>query len=1362
MAKRFLCFVVLAALCLIGATEMMAQVSSSGQLVGTVTDQTGAVIAGATVKIKDTATGTVFETKSSADGHFSAASLRPGVYTVTVSLQGFKGAEYRDVKITVGQIYDLDAKLEVGALESTVVVEAGAEVLETVSTTVGTSITGKQITQLPLTSRNTLDLAILMPGASTIGRSRDTSFMGLPKGAINITLDGINAQDNVLKSSDGFFTIVNARTDSIEEFSISTAGQGSEQSGEGGVQIRFETKRGGNVYHGAGWWYHRNDFFNSNYFFNNQKAPGVKETPRQRQRLNQYGGQVGGPIWKDRAFFFVSVDLYSNPSSVSRTRTIFSQDSLAGRFNYIPSAIPAVLPAWLTCVANSPRNTTNGGPICTANLLAYAATIPGLQSVTDAAAMSILNAVETARTATGVSPNVLNSAWLDDITFNNTVAARRRFPDVRLDYNITKNIQWTGIYHYNYFISQPDTLNGLDRSFPVAPFSTNQGSQISNRNEWVTAVRWNIGATKSNEVRAGLTSSPVIFFPDLDISLYPNINNNLGTVHLARNFPGSITGPILGYNAQGRNGGIFQLIDTFSWSRGKHNISLGGTWTRVRLVGYFANRLVNTATMGIATADPANSLIAAAIVNPGSSSDAGNARNLYASLVGRITSYTGTVSVQEDTRKYAAGKSILQRINQHEFGFYGNDSWRILPRLTLNVGLRYELQFAPTDPKNITFRVQKGAAGVFGVSGLNNLFKPGTLTGSIPVFELNGTNRWYNTDMNNFAPNIGLAWTPSFSNKLLKSVFGESGKTVFRGAYSTTYTREGTSNFSSIAQSNPGANATIQVTGVAPPSAAGANCAGIGPPFTTLGSFTAGCLTLSGILAGDMRALNLSPLAFPTAPFQITAMSSQGVNAFEPNLRVPLVHNWSFGIQRELSPSIVVEVRYIGNHGSGLWRQNSLNEVNIFENGFLAEFALAKNNLTICRANQVACRTAAGSTSTSFASFANLLPGLGTVPVPILTQAFTGLAAGSQANSNFSAGLASSPTTFGRYLTNGAAGAFANDVAFNTTFRCNLVGLGGAPWQGASVSNPCSGVATTPAGATAYPVNFWVVNPHSNGSFRTSNNSHSTYNGLTVEVRKRYSKGLQFSGNYTFSKALTNYYGNASDSFSGFTTLRNPGFDKGASPWDVRNDFKINFIYSFPFGPGRKWNSSHGWVNRIIEGWEVSGINRWRSGRVFRLSSGGNNLTVNAADPGVILTGITPKQIQSSLSIRKLPNGQVFYFPAALIGSTGLANTAFIKPCDTPGKLCQRVYLYGPSFYRMDVNVVKKIKIYERYEIEYRAEFLNAFNNINFIFPGSETSVASAISAASTFGQITNSFRDVNSTDDNGGRIIQMVLRVRF
>ena len=1359
MAKRFLCFIVLAALCLIGSTELMAQVSSTGQLVGVVTDQTGAVIAGAVIKIKDDATGNVFETKSGADGHFSAASLRPGAYTVSVSLQGFKGVEYRDVKITVGQVYDLSAKLEVGAVESTVVVEAGAEILETVSTTVSSSITGKSITQLPLTTRNALDLVVLLPGASTVGRSRDTSFMGLPKGAINITLDGINSQDNLLKSSDGFFNLIATRTDSIEEFSVSTAGQGSEQSGEGGVQIRFDTKRGGNVYHGGAWWYHRNDFFNSNYWFSNRD--GVE---RQRQRLNQYGGQVGGPIWKDRAFFFASVDLYSNPGSVARTRTILSADALAGTFNYGVTAIPSVLPTWVTCSSSSPRLIPNVTAICSANLVALAAQPfqdypTGFSTTFDPLVMTQLNGVNGVRTAPGVSTSGTTSSvpitnpWLDFASFNNTVSGRRRFPDLRLDYSITKNIQWTGIYHYNYYISLPDTLNGLDATFPIAPFNASQGSQLSNRNEWVSAVRWNIGATKSNEVRAGLVTSPVMFFPDLPLSAYPPATTNLATIPVRTTFP-SVTTPYPAFNTQGRNGGLFQLIETFSWSRGKHNMTFGGTWTRVRLKGFFASRAINTISVGMVGSDPASSRMFTNIGPAGlgappsltynsgtlpgaSTANLDQARGLYGLLMGRVTGYTGTISVDENTRDFVPGAPLMQRTNQHEFGFYGNDSWRAHPQLTVNFGLRWEIQRYGNDPKNIAFRPVGGIAGTFGPSGLNNFYKPGTLTGSATQFELNGSRPWYNIDMNNFAPNLGLAWTPSFSNKLLKSFFGEAGKSVFRATYSTTYTREGVSTWQTTAFTNPGLNGSIFSNPVTP--AVGACPA---PPFTIAtfgaGNYPAGCLTMSGVFNGDLQTVNTAPASFSgSAPFQILAFSGQQPAMFDPNLRVPLIHNWSFGIQREISPSIVVEVRYVGNHSVGLWRLDSVNEINIFENGFLQEFTNAKANLAI----------------NGGGSFANNNPALGTVPLPIMTQMFSGL-------SN-SQGFTSS--SFITNLNNNAVGSFAAAVANSSTYLCRLVG---SDPLSAGGSNPCP---TGPSGvgivaSTAFPVNFWVANPHAtSGSFRQRNSGQSTWNGMTVEVRKRYSKGLLFSANYTFAKGLTNVWGESASANINLTTLRDPGYDKGPSAFDLRHDFKINFIYSFPFGSGRRWSSSHGWVNRIIEGWEISGINRWRTGRVFRLIGGNNFRTFNAADAGVVLTGITPKQLQNSLSVRKLPNGNVYWFPAALIGSNGQSNKSFISECKTAGQRCNRVFLTGPSFFRMDLNVVKKIKIWERYELEYRAEFLNAFNNINFLFPGSETNTGgTADITSSTFGQITNSFRDVNSTDDNGGRIIQMVLRVRF
>jgi hypothetical protein len=826
-----------------------------------------------------------------------------------------------------------------------------------------------------------------------------------------------------------------------------------------------------------------------------------------------------------------------------------------------------------------------------------------------------------------------------------------------------------------------------------------------------------------------LQTAPVSFFPDLNFGLYPAATNNLGPINIRPTLSGAVVSnqPFLGLSTQGRNAATVQLLDNFSWTKGRHNFSFGGTYTYIRLKQFFASTRVHTANIALNAADPAAGIFGPGNMPGSSSTDQGNAGAVYATLVGHVNTYTGTVAVDPGTRQFVSGGNIPQNTNSREFGFYGGDSWRVLPTLTLNYSVRWEYQGAPWDPDNITYRVTQGNA--FGVSGNNNLFKPGTLTGAIPTFTLNGDRDWYNRDKNNWAPNVGFAWQPSMDNKVWKTLFGEAGKTVIRSAYSITFTREGLNNFQSIAFSNPGITGSIVANAV---SQGAGGCAAV----PNAGTFFAGCVTLTNLLGGSIQTLQTNPVAFPGSnTFQVRANSGQSVNTFDPNLHVPLVHNWTLGIQREITPSMVFEVRYVGNHGSGLWRQDSVNEVNIFENGFLTEFANARTNL-----------------SHHSGSFANL-GAAGDVPVPILTAAFTGSPTGSQANANFANG------TFITFLNNGAAGALAANLSGTTSFLCNLVGS--VALQGTDATSPCA--ASAPA-VGSQPVNFWTANPNaSGGGFRIYNGANSTFNALTLEVRQREVKGLRFTANYTYGKALSDLFADSSASFLQYTTLRNREYDKGPSPWDLRHVFKADWQWALPFGPGRKWSSGNGVVDHIIDGWEFSGINRWQSGRVFLLTSGNNFRTVNGNDAGVSLVGLNRNQLQSMLSIRKTTTGLVYYVPSSLLASNGTANSSFITPCTTAGQLCQRVFLNGPSFFRMDLNVVKNIRITERVRMQVRAEFLNAFNNINFFYPGSETtSVPTASITGTSFGQVTNAYRDVSTTDDNGGRIIQFVLRVNF
>src|SRR5690349_19844195 len=352
-----------------------AQGGSTGSIAGTTYDPKGAVVAGATVVVKNIATNQEQTTQTSGEGTFTIPSLVAGVYTATITATGFKQAVVTEIKVDVGKPSSINVELEVGSANETVTVVGGGELLQTQTATVGTTLTGRQITDLPTASRDALDLVLALPGTTTVGRPRQSSVNGLPKGALNISMDGINVQDNLLKSNDGFFTYIRPRTDAISEVTVSTTTPGSESSSEGAVQIKFVTQGGSNDYHGGVYWYHRNPALNANYWFSNRDSapdPVTHKAPQARILLNQPGVKVGGPIsipklfnGKDKAFFFANYEEYRLPEKTFRTRTILSPQAQSGIFRFIAAASynpPAG--SQTTCVPNP----SGAGQLCSADI----------------------------------------------------------------------------------------------------------------------------------------------------------------------------------------------------------------------------------------------------------------------------------------------------------------------------------------------------------------------------------------------------------------------------------------------------------------------------------------------------------------------------------------------------------------------------------------------------------------------------------------------------------------------------------------------------------------------------------------------------------------------------------------------------------------------------------------------------------------------------------------------------------------------------------------------------------------------------------------------------------------------------------
>ena len=331
-ARRLLLAVVLV---LVSSTSGFAQ-GASQSLSGVVVDAAGGVIPGASVVVVNNATGEKFDLTSNEAGVFAVPGIAVGTYTVTVTLQSFKTAVINDVRIVTGTAANVKATLEVGALSETVQVSSRAELVQSQSPSVASTLVAEQLNEVPLASRNALYALNMLPGVQygSGAGPRAAGINGLPNNTVNITIDGVQT-GNMLQSTDGFFSMVTPRLDAVEEITITGAVPGS-GSGPGSVQVQFATRSGTNRFDGSAYHYWKQPDFNSNYYFNK-----INSLPKNQVVAHQYGFRQGGPIvipglydGRNKAFFFFNFERLYQPSSATRTRTMLRPEAQAGLFGY--------------------------------------------------------------------------------------------------------------------------------------------------------------------------------------------------------------------------------------------------------------------------------------------------------------------------------------------------------------------------------------------------------------------------------------------------------------------------------------------------------------------------------------------------------------------------------------------------------------------------------------------------------------------------------------------------------------------------------------------------------------------------------------------------------------------------------------------------------------------------------------------------------------------------------------------------------------------------------------------------------------------------------------------------------------------
>jgi hypothetical protein len=586
-------------------------------------------------------------------------------------------------------------------------------------------------------------------------------------------------------------------------------------------------------------------------------------------------------------------------------------------------------------------------------------------------------------------------------------------------------------------------------------------------------------------------------------------------------------------------------------------------------------------------------------------------------------------------------------------------------------------------------------------TGSCNLFQSGNQPGKLPQFhQYNKGEGAYNTDWNNFAPNVGFAWTLPARGGLFGTILGRSeGDSVLRAGYTLGYNRPGMSDFTGAIDDNPGVSQTANRTHAlgnlgTPGSILLRNRADLGPPA------------------------NL-PL---TRQYPMSDVVTGDIMMFEPNLQVPYAQTWTAGWQRKLSPNFAVEARYVGTRSDQDWITYNYNEQNLVENGILNEFQLAQANL------QSHIAAGCGVTGGPTCSFAYRGPGTGTNPLPIALAYLTG-------RPESQAGSAASYTG-----TNWTSTTFVNPLARLSP------SVGG--WAGSLSSDAGRRANALTAGL---PANFMVVNPDLLGGAEVVGNGGGTrYHSAQFELRKRLSDGFSFNASYVFGRA----YILQSESFRApWKAVRD-----GGTEGEVTHALKANWTYELPFGRGRRWASNSGPIlDRIIGGWSFDGIARIQSSRLITLQGVRlvgmsedefqDALKIRFDHDAKLVWGMPDDIIQNTIRAFSIsatsPTGYSGEAPTGRYLAPGgcISVSGNLNEC-TP----EQLQFHGPTLFDFDLSAVKRVPIKGRVNAEFRAEFLNAFNTPYFL-PTVSTSTN------------INNYR---VTGSSGSRTMQLVFRLNY
>jgi len=1350
-------FVVLAT-----AVSLHAQTAASSTVTGTVTDKTGATVPNAKVELEDVDTKAKTSSTTGSDGGYTFPSVRPGNYTLTVSAKGFRQAVVSGLKVEIGKSALVNVTVEVGEMSQVVEVTAGAGVeLQTLNASVGNVLDTNLLSQLPTLSRDATSLLLLQPmaipgfngpGGTGEGNLSGGAVAGARADQNTFMIDGGDATSN-MEGGGGYNTgfvatpraVVPTPVESLEEFRVQTNNAGADYSRSGGAEVQMVTRRGTNSWHGAGYFYHQNDELNANNWFRNNGFgdPTVAPIVNPEWRDNRYGGRVGGPIWKDRTFFFLHEE----------ERHFFTQSVFS---RLVPTA---------ALRAGILRFKDGSGTVNDYNLLSVATVDPdtgvlvppsGLDPRAASLGTTRINPAILATWNLLPLPNDfsggdgLRSAFFTSTSPNTT---NEHFVVLRLDHKINDKWDFMGSYRYSTSAIVPANIQE-DLSGKAPGCKPAVPCPIASR---PLQPRYLVGGLTGR-----LTPNLVNEFhfdwlrhwwswiaPGAKIQVIdPSLSDTRLQIWQESRTNGMVPINVNTQQARERvwNGQDYTFIDNLNWIRGKHVWNFGGRsqiehFLHVRddkVVGGITTPLYFAAFGGDFTS--VRPVIAGNAPPPCPSNTTGtnclrprdqtNWNRAYVSALGIIESATQVLTREGDLSPDAPSpfNKIIQHENVDSYELHFSDTWRVTPSLTASYGLTWGVQMPPFDPTGKTAMMIDASSGqVIDAGSLLNAKRQAALNGDVvnPVvgyvpIKATGRKYPYDPDYTNWGPRLAVAWNPVFSNGPLGRLLGNK-KSVIRAGWARAFDRiNGVGivltpalgiGFGDLSVCKaPAAGGTVT------PGVAAGTCGGGGNPST---NFRIGV---------DGNHITVPPLPAVSGGVIIPGAGNipQGNSVYEnrdfridPRRQVGGTDMFDFSIQRELPGNMLLEVGYVGRLARDLTENIDLNHIPYMfkPKGVNQSFAQAFDNVAAQFQGGTSC-----SVSTT-----------GVITCPL------------------------APQPWFETMLGGAGSSFCVNPVTNAPISCTVAaGLSegvyfGSHGAGGAWFDLESSFVTGPLTSQVNQVASYDW---------TMSNGHSAYHAAFVTLRKRPSHGLTFDVNYTFSHSLDTL-GETQENTCAITDAFYVNRAYGPSLFDRRHTFNLLVTYDLPLGKGKGY-ASGALADKVLGGWNVAGVYTAASGLPLAVidfnacATEFGSTSFNGAPIGLLRT------TSGSIGTSRHNNPTTGTFgtdstdtgaPNAFSNPDAIA-AQFRYPTFADGRLGFGA-IRGLFRWNVDLSLAKTTRITERIKTRFDVQFVNAFNHPMFsggqyfsFEPGAD------LSSPESFGVMSSQF--------NSPRFIQMGLRFDF